>query len=75
MSVLGLLLPWLQAATAILLVGAILLQRGDEGLGSAFGGPIGGVFFAKRGMEKGLFIFTIVLAVIFLIINVLALFI
>lgn len=75
MSILALALPWLQVASAVLLIGAILLQRGDEGLGSAFGGALGGVFYAKRGMEKWLFISTIVLAVIFVTINVLTLFI
>ena len=49
---------------AVLLVTAILLQaRGGE-LGATFGGA-GEVFRTKRGIEKFLFIATIILAFIF----------
>ena len=58
------LLLWVQIAVSVLLVAAILLQQKGVGLGSAFGGS-GQVYRSKRGIEKGLFIFTIVLAVIF----------
>lgn len=58
------LLLWIQIAVSALLVAAILLQQKGVGLGSAFGGS-GQVYRSKRGIEKGLFIFTIVLAVIF----------
>ncbi len=60
---------------AILLVAGILVQRGEEGLGSAFGGAgTGGIFYAKRGVEKQIFIATIVIAVLFLITSVVTLF-
>ena len=53
-----------QVVVSILLIVAILLQNRGAGLGSAFGGS-GGVYLTKRGLEKKLFIFTIVLAVLF----------
>ena len=48
-----------------LLIISILLQNQGAGLGTAFGGE-GGSFRTKRGSEKFLFIFTIVLSAIFL---------
>ena len=74
MALLGVILPWLQATIGIVLIAAILLQSSREGLGSAFGGGDGGFAYAKRGLEKKLFIATIVLAIIFLLANLLALF-
>jgi len=59
------LLDWIQIISAILLVAAVLLQQQGAGLGSAFGGE-GNVYRTKRGLEKNLFVATIVLAVIFL---------
>lgn len=55
-----------QVIISILLIVAILLQNRGAGLGSAFGGS-GGVYLTKRGLEKKLFIATIVLAVLFFI--------
>ena len=52
-------------ATSVLLVAVILLQQQGAGLGSAFGGE-GNVFRTKRGIEKGLFYATIVLATLFM---------
>ncbi len=48
----------------ILLVLAILLQNRGAGLGGVFGGS-GGVYLAKRGLEKKLFTATIVVAALF----------
>ena len=53
-----------QVVISILLIVAILLQNRGAGLGSAFGGS-GGVYLTKRGLEKKLFIVTIILAVLF----------
>ncbi len=53
-----------QIVVSILLIIVILLQNRGTGLGSAFGGT-GGVYLTKRGLEKKLFIATIVLAVLF----------
>jgi protein translocase SecG subunit len=57
-----------QIVIAILLMLAILLQNRGTGLGSAFGGS-GGVYLTKRGLEKKLFVATIVLAVIFILLS------
>lgn len=53
-----------QAIIAVLLILVILLQNRGAGLGGVFGGG-GGVYLTKRGLEKKLFIFTIILSVIF----------
>ena len=58
------LLLWLQIAVSVLLVAVILLQQKGVGLGSAFGGS-GQIYRSKRGVEKTLFISTIILAVLF----------
>jgi preprotein translocase subunit SecG len=47
------------------LIIAILLQSKDAGLGGLTGGDSGGVFRARRGVEKALFNGTIVLSVLF----------
>ena len=47
------------------LIAAILLQKQGNGLGSAFGGE-GNIFMTKRGIEKKLFISTIILSCIFI---------
>jgi len=49
---------------SILLILGILLQNRGAGLGGIFGGE-GNVYRTKRGVEKGLFISTIVLAILF----------
>jgi len=57
-----------QIITSVLLVTAILMQNRGAGLGGVFGGS-GGVYLTKRGLEKKLFIATIVLAVIFILLS------
>jgi len=54
-----------QIVVAVLMMLSILLQNRGTGLGGVFGGS-GGVYLTKRGLEKKLFIATIVLAVIFI---------
>ena len=54
----------LQLIIALLLIVAILLQNRGTGLGGVFGGS-GSVYLTKRGLEKKLFIITIILAVLF----------
>jgi len=53
-----------QIVIPILLIIAILLQQRGTGLGGAFGGS-GEVYQTKRGVEKILFIATIILSIIF----------
>jgi len=58
-----------QIITALSLSALILLQAKGTGLGSAFGG--GGEFYrSKRGVEKIVFIATIVLGVLFLLFSI-----
>lgn len=59
------LLNILQIIIAILLIAAILLQNRGSGLGTVFGGE-GNIYRTKRGLEKSLFIFTIILSILFL---------
>jgi preprotein translocase subunit SecG len=51
--------------TAIALVLSIILQSKGAGLGGLTGNDAGGVFTARRGIEKTLFWVTIVFAVLF----------
>jgi preprotein translocase subunit SecG len=55
----------IQLVAAALLIIVILLQNRGTGLGSAFGGQ-GNVYRTKRGVEKYLFILTIILSIVFL---------
>ncbi|RJR31391.1 preprotein translocase subunit SecG [Candidatus Parcubacteria bacterium] len=59
------ILDIVQIAAAIILIIIVLMQNQGAGLGAAFGGE-GNVFRTKRGFEKTLFIFTIIISIIFL---------
>ena len=61
-----------QIVLSIALILAILLQVRGGGLGGIFGQP-DTVFRTKRGVEKTLFQLTVVLAVLFIIISIIAL--
>jgi protein translocase SecG subunit len=75
MQLVSVYLPYIQIVLSVLLVGSILLQQSDAGLGTAFGGQSSSNPFAtKRGAEKNLFIITIILAILFIASTVLALF-
>lgn len=68
-------LPYIQIILSVLLVGAILLQQSEGSLGSAFGGSqTNSGWHTKRGLEKQLFIATIILAILFVLSALLALF-
>ncbi len=67
-------LPYIQIVLSVLLVGAILLQRSDAGLGSAFGGDGSfGATFERRGFERISFFTTIGIAILFVLGSILAL--
>jgi preprotein translocase subunit SecG len=51
--------------TSIALVASIILQSKGAGLGGLTGSDAGGVFTARRGVEKTLFVVTIVFSVLF----------
>jgi preprotein translocase subunit SecG len=61
-----------QIIIAILLMVVILLQNRGAGVGGVFGGGGGGVYLTKRGFEKKLFVFTIILAIIFVLLSLAA---
>ena len=52
--------------TSIALIVSIVLQNKGVGLGGLTGQDVGGVYSARRGIEKLLFNITIVLAVVFI---------
>jgi protein translocase SecG subunit len=59
------MLAILQIILAAAIITLILLQERSSGMSGLFGGGEGGFYQARRGMEKTIFIATIVLAVIF----------
>lgn len=61
------MLPYIQVILAILIVAAILIQRSEAGAGGAFGGgdSWNSAYHTRRGFEKFLFNFTIILSIIF----------
>jgi preprotein translocase subunit SecG len=58
--------------TSISLILAVILQSKGAGLGGLTGGDAGGVFTARRGVEKLLFRVTIVLSVLFFVLAIAA---
>lgn len=59
-----------QIIIAVVLIAVILMQNRGGGLPNVFGGG-GNVYMTKRGLEKKLFVATIVLSVMFLSISLL----
>ena len=58
-----------QMAVSVALMASILLQARGAGLGAAFGGD-SSVFRSRRGIEKRLFQFTVVLTLLFVLFSV-----
>jgi preprotein translocase subunit SecG len=58
-----------QVAVSIALMASVLLQTRGAGLGATFGGD-SSVYRSRRGIEKRLFQFTIVLAVLFVLFSI-----
>ena len=67
------LLDIAQIIVSILLIAVILFQQRGGGLSGVFGGE-SSVYATRRGIEKGVFAATIILAVLFFVISVLRLF-
>ncbi|MFW6109921.1 MAG: preprotein translocase subunit SecG [Patescibacteria group bacterium] len=63
-------LQTLHIITTLLLIGLILIQSKSLGLSPAFGGDR--EYHTKRGVEKSVFIMTIVFSVIFLLLSLVA---
>jgi len=62
----------IQILIAILLIVAVLIQARGAGLGEAWGGS-SEFFTSRRGMEKIIFLATIVLAALFLLSSIISL--
>ena len=58
--------------TSLALIVSVILQNKGVGLGGLTGADTGGVFTARRGIEKTLFWITIVLSVVFFALTVTA---
>lgn len=65
----------LQIIVSVALVVAILFQQRGGGGSAIFGGSGGGGYYTKRGFERIIFIATIVLAVLFILLSLINLFI
>jgi preprotein translocase subunit SecG len=60
------ILPYAEIIFSLLLIVGVVLQQRGAGLGGAFGGDnFASTFYKRRGAEKFLFNFTIVVAVLF----------
>jgi protein translocase SecG subunit len=68
MNILHQILPILEILLGLILIGVIILQSKGTGMGSTFGGDMG-FYGTKRGAEKLLFIFTIIISVIFMVVS------
>jgi preprotein translocase subunit SecG len=60
----------IQAVVGILIITAILLQQRSSGLSAIFGGEGGSFYRSRRGLEKIIFIGTIVLTIIFIALSI-----
>jgi len=58
--------------TSVALIVSVVLQNKGIGMGGLTGSDSGGVFTARRGIEKTLFWITIILSVVFFILTVTA---
>lgn len=68
-SKLGKILTVVELVIAVILILVILMQNKGVGLTAAFGGE-GGIYRSKRGIEKGLFVLTIILAIVFVVLAI-----
>jgi preprotein translocase subunit SecG len=68
------ILPIVQIVLAVLITVSVILQKSEAGAGGVFGGSDSvSSWRTRRGFEKFLFVFTIILAVLFLVTAVMAL--
>ena len=60
--------------SVLLIISVIMQSKGGAGLGGLTGGDSGGVFTARRGVERTLFRLTIVLSVLFFVLVIVQVF-
>ena len=63
-----------QVVIGILLIFSIIIQANSAGLGAAFGGG-DSITTTRRGAEKGIFIVTVILSVLFIVLAAVRIFI
>lgn len=67
------ILPFLQIFLSVVLIGGILLQSSSAGVGGAFGGDsVDAGLHTRRGFEKIIFWGTVVVAILFTAVSLLA---
>ena len=64
------LIPIAQIIVSVALIVLILLQERSSGLSGIFGGDGTGTYQTRRGMEKSIFIGTIVLSIVFVLLAI-----
>jgi protein translocase SecG subunit len=58
-------IPWIQIIISILLTISILLQQSGAGIGSGLGGGDSAItYHTRRGLERVLFVFSIILSIL-----------
>jgi protein translocase SecG subunit len=69
------ILPYIQVALSILMIVSILIQKSEASVGGSFGGNdnFSAGFHTRRGFERKLLYFTIVLVILFVITSILSL--
>lgn len=69
------ILPYIQITLSVLLILGILLQKSGTDAGGAFGGGDSSVFYStRRGFEKFMFVFTIIVGILLVISALVAIF-
>ncbi len=67
-------LPVIQIVLAVLLTVSVLLQKSEAGAGGAFGGGDSvSTWRTRRGFDKFLFLFTIVISILFVVSTIITL--
>jgi protein translocase SecG subunit len=76
MTIIAKILPYIQIILSLILIGAILMQQSDAGVGGVLGGGDGGgLYHTRRGFEKFLFVMSITVAILLTLSSLLAVFI
>jgi preprotein translocase subunit SecG len=66
MSTVSSVLPYIQIALSVIVIASVLLQQSGAANGSALGGAdMSSAFHTRRGLEKILFVTTIVASILF----------